>query len=102
MVFGPATTDEKLPLVWPAPLVGAEGCTSVLPPPVALSVTLRPGIGPPAASRTVTVSTELPAPAVSVVGVAVRLEREALGCEGLRVMLPDVAVSRPGDAKKSV
>src|SRR5207249_5293681 len=57
--------------------VGAAGWVSVLPEPVALSVTVTPLSGLPLASRAVTVIVDVPLPAVIEVGDAVTLDCEA-------------------------
>src|SRR6266516_2629021 len=51
------------PVAAPLAFVGAAGCVSALPDPVAASTTVAPGIGLPLTSRAVTVIVELPLPA---------------------------------------
>src|SRR6266704_3461781 len=63
MVFDSATVEPSVPVATPLALVGAAGCVSVLPDPVAASTTVAPGIGLPLTSRAVTVIVELPLPA---------------------------------------
>src|SRR6266571_3659068 len=63
IVFDSASVDASVPVATPLALVGAAGCVSVLPDPVAASTTVAPWIGLPLASRAVTVIVELPLPA---------------------------------------
>src|SRR5213594_3567746 len=63
IVFDSASVDASVPVATPLAFVGAAGCVSVLPDPVAASTTVAPGIGLPFASRAVTVIVELPLPA---------------------------------------
>src|SRR5881409_3530522 len=63
IVFDSASVDASVPVATPLTFVGAAGCVSVLPAPVAASTTVAPGIGLPLASRAVTVMVELPLPA---------------------------------------
>src|SRR6266568_4032903 len=63
IVFDSASVDASVPVATPLALVGAAGCVSVLPDPVAASTTVAPGIGLPLTSRAVTVIVELPLPA---------------------------------------
>jgi len=63
IVFDSASVDDSVPVATPLAFVGAAGCVSVLPDPVAASTTVAPGIGLPFASRAVTVIVELPLPA---------------------------------------
>src|SRR6266571_2413445 len=60
IVFDSASVDASVPVATPLALVGAAGCVSVLPDPVAASTTVAPGIGLPLTSRAVTVIVELP------------------------------------------
>src|SRR6266508_6324263 len=76
-VFDSATVELKVPAATPLALVGPLGWVSVLPLPVADSTTVAPLIGFPLASFTVTVTVELPFPAVSAAGAAATVEREA-------------------------
>src|SRR5207247_1213651 len=61
----------------PLPFVVLAGCVSVLPPPVAVRLTLAPLIRFPLASRAVTVMVDAPLPAVIEVGDAVTVDCEA-------------------------
>jgi len=63
IVFDSASVDASVPVATPLAFVGAAGCVSVLPDPVAASTTVAPGIGLPLTSRAVTVIVELPLPA---------------------------------------
>src|SRR5213083_135890 len=63
IVFDSASVDASAPVATPLAFVGAAGCVSVFPDPVAASTTVAPGIGLPFASRAVTVIVELPLPA---------------------------------------
>src|SRR5213594_2097618 len=63
IVFDSASVDASVPVATPLTFVGAAGCVSVLPDPVAASTTVAPGMGLPLASRAVTVMVELPLPA---------------------------------------
>src|SRR5881296_1292923 len=63
IVFDSASVDASVPVATPLTFVGAAGCVSVLPDPVAASTTVAPGMGLPLASRAVTVIVELPLPA---------------------------------------
>ena len=65
------------PVAIPLAFVELAGCVSVLPEPVALSVTVAPLTGFPFASRAVTVIVEVPLPAVIEVGDAVTVDCEA-------------------------
>ncbi len=72
--FVPATVELSVPVATPLELVGPAGWVSVLPEPVAVSVTVAPLTGFPLASRAVTVIVEVPLPAVIVVGEATTLD----------------------------
>jgi len=63
IVFDSASVDATVPVATPLAFVGAAGCVSVLPDPVAASTTVAPWIGLPFTSRAVTVIVELPLPA---------------------------------------
>src|SRR6059036_3734741 len=63
IVFDSASVDASVPVATPLAFVGAAGCVSVLPDPVAANTTVAPWIGLPLASRAVTVIVELPLPA---------------------------------------
>src|SRR5207249_2970656 len=63
-VFDSATVEPRVPVARPLAFVGAAGCVSVLPVPVAASTTVAPCTGLPLASRAVTVIVEVPLPAV--------------------------------------
>src|SRR5436309_2745400 len=63
IVFDSASEDASAPVATPLAFVGAAGCVSVFPDPVAASTTVAPGIGLPFASRAVTVIVEVPLPA---------------------------------------
>src|SRR5213083_224881 len=58
IVFDSASVDASAPVATPLAFVGAAGCVSVFPDPVAASTTVAPGIGLPFASRAVTVIVE--------------------------------------------
>src|SRR2546428_148127 len=62
-VFDPATAELSVPVVTPSASVGPLGCVSVLPKPVAVTMTVAPGIGLPNPSLAVTVIVEVPVPA---------------------------------------
>src|SRR5213083_3049929 len=64
IVLDSASVDASVPVVTPLAFVGAAGCVSVLPVPVAASTTVAPCTGLPLASRAVTVIVEVPLPAV--------------------------------------
>ena len=68
-VFDPATVEDKLPVATPFASVAA-GCVRVFPVPVAVSTTVAPLTGLPAASRAVTVVVAVPLPAVITGGAA--------------------------------
>jgi len=76
-VFVPTVADERVPMATPFAFVVPTGWVSVLPIPVAASVTLAPLIGLPCASRAVTVIVEEPIPAVIDVGDAATVDSEA-------------------------
>src|SRR5438093_5332884 len=73
-VFDPATVEVRLPVATPFASVGAAGCVSVFPVPVAVSTTAAPLTGLPAASRAVTVIVAAPLPAVITVGAATTVD----------------------------
>src|SRR5256712_5125395 len=73
-VFDPATVDLKLPVATPFASVGAGGCVSVFPVPVAVSTTTAPLTGLPAAARAVTVVLAASFPAVITVGAAATVD----------------------------
>src|SRR5437762_13975687 len=75
-VSAPPTVELKVPVATPSPFVGPTGCVSVFPVPVAASTTVAPAIGLPSASRAVTVTVELPLPAV-IGDIAVTVDRLA-------------------------
>src|SRR5207247_1518723 len=62
-VFDSATVEPRVPVARPLAFVGAAGCVSVLPVPVAASTNVAPCTGLPRASRAVTVIVEVPLPA---------------------------------------
>src|SRR6266704_4500877 len=64
IVFDSASVDASVPVATPLAFVGAAGCVSVFPDPVAASTTVAPWIGLPFASRAVTVIVDVPLPAV--------------------------------------
>jgi hypothetical protein len=74
-VLVPAPVELSVPVATPLASVG-PGWTSVLPVPVAASVTVAPDTGLPLASRAVTVIVEVPLPAV-IGDVAVTVDRLA-------------------------
>jgi len=59
-----AAVELSVPVATPLALVAPTGCVSVLPSPVAASVTVAPAIGLPFTSRAVTVMVDVPLPAV--------------------------------------
>src|SRR6058998_1093722 len=63
IVFDSASVDASAPVATPLAFVGAAGCVSVFPDPVAASTTVAPGIGLPFASRAVTAIVDVPLPA---------------------------------------
>src|SRR6266705_2213622 len=63
IVFDSASVDASVPVATPLAFVGAAGCVSVLPNPVAASTTVAPRMGLPLASRAVTVIVDVPLPA---------------------------------------
>src|SRR2546423_11310427 len=63
-VFDSATVELSVPVATPLAFVVALGCVTVLPKPVALRMTVAPATGLPNASRAVTVTVEVPVPAV--------------------------------------
>jgi len=64
-VFEPAAVELKVPVATPLAFVVALGCVSVFPAVgVAASTTVAPSIGLPLASRAVTVTVDVPLPAV--------------------------------------
>src|SRR5207249_1396878 len=63
IVFDSASVDASVPVATPLAFVGAAGCVSVFPDPVAASTTVAPGIGLPFASRAVTAIVDVPLPA---------------------------------------
>jgi hypothetical protein len=64
-VFDPATVDDSVPVATPLAFVVPTGCVRVLPVVgVAARVTVAPSIGFPFASRAVTVTVDVPLPAV--------------------------------------
>src|SRR6185437_15526984 len=77
-VFVPAAVELNAPVICPPASVVPTGCVSVLPSPVAASVTLAPPTGFPLASRTVTVIVDGLPPAV-MGDVAATVDREADG-----------------------
>src|SRR5216683_4140813 len=102
-VFGPATVELKVPVIWPFAAVVPTGCVRVFPVPVAARPTVAPLTGFPLASRTVTVMVDAldPLDAVIVTGAAPTSDCAALGppavpvavnVTGLPVSVPDVAV----------
>jgi len=62
--FDPAAVELSEPVATPLALVVAAGWVSVLPAPVAASTTVAPATGLPLASRAVTVTVEVPLPAL--------------------------------------
>src|SRR3989442_219445 len=64
IVLDSARVDDNVPVAPPLAFVVAAGCVRVLPPPVAASTTVAPCTGLPLASRAVTVSVDVPLPAV--------------------------------------
>src|SRR3989442_15333442 len=77
IVFPSATVELNFPVATPLALVGAAGCVSVFPLPVAASTTVAPLMGLPFASRAVTVIVDVPLPAVIDAGDAATLDRDA-------------------------
>src|SRR3989454_8814860 len=63
-VLDSARVDASVSVAPPFAVVAAAGCVRVLPPPVAASTTVAPCTGLPLASRAVTVSVDVPLPAV--------------------------------------
>src|SRR5438445_577814 len=63
-VFDSATVELRVPVATPLAFVVALGCVTVLPRPVALRTTVAPATALPRASRAVTVTVEVPVPAV--------------------------------------
>src|SRR5207247_7622938 len=63
IVFASASVAASAPVATPLAFVGAAGCVSVFPDPVAASTTVAPGIGLPFASRAVTAIVDVPLPA---------------------------------------
>src|SRR3989449_760307 len=72
-VFEPAAVELRVPVICPLAPVVPTGCVTVFPKPVALRMTVAPAIGLPKASRAVTVTVEVPVPAV-IGDVAARLD----------------------------
>src|SRR5512135_563996 len=77
MVFASATVDASVPVATPLASVGANGCVSVFPVPVAASCTVAPLTGWPFASFAVTVIVDVALPAASDVGSAVTVDSDA-------------------------
>ena len=73
-VFVSATVERKLPDATPVISVFPAGWTSVLPLPVAASVTVAPLTGLPYASRTATVIVAAPLEVVIDVGFALTVD----------------------------
>jgi hypothetical protein len=67
-VLVPAAVELKVPVATPLAFVGALGCVSVLPGPVAASTTVAPATGFPDASRAVTVIVDWLLPLDAVMG----------------------------------
>jgi hypothetical protein len=63
-VFDSATVELSVPVATPLAFVVAAGCVTVLPRPVALRTTVAPATGLPNPSRAVTVTVDVPLPAV--------------------------------------
>jgi len=76
-VLDSAVVELSVPVATPLAFVGAAGCVSVLPLPVAERTTVAPPIGLSLASRAVTVIVELPLPAWIDVGDAVTPDCDA-------------------------
>ena len=94
-VLDPATVELRLPAATPLPFVVLAGCVSVLPPPVAVRLTLAPLIRFPLASRAVTVMVDAPLPAVIEVGDAVTVDCEADTGPGVTVTLAVGVIATP-------
>src|SRR5438094_4878674 len=78
IVFPPVLVELNVAVNTPLPLVVPVAGLSVFPvPPVAVKLTLAPLIRLPLASRAVTVTVELPLPAVIDVGAADTVDCEA-------------------------
>jgi hypothetical protein len=77
IVFDSATLELSVPTARPKVSVGAAGCVSVFPDPVAESTTLAPVTGAPLASLAVTVIVETldPSLVTMVVGTALTPDR---------------------------
>src|SRR5439155_11308817 len=94
-VLDPATVELRLPAATPLPFVVLAGCVSVLPPPVAVRLTLAPLIRFPLASRAVTVMVDAPLPAAIEVGDAVTVDCDADTGPGVTVTLAVWVIATP-------
>src|SRR5262245_45893588 len=80
MILVSATVDRIVPVVTPLAFVGDAGCTSVLPLPVAASVTFIPDTSVLVVDRTVIVMVEKATPSAATpnAGLATAVDSEAL------------------------
>src|SRR5436189_143811 len=76
-IFDSATVDVSIPVAVPFAPVGPAGGVGVFPVPVAASTPVAPLTGAPFAPFAVTVIVDDPLPAVSELGAAVTVERDA-------------------------
>src|SRR2546430_14732972 len=94
-VFDSATVELSVPVATPVPSVRPLGCVRVLPLPVAASTTVAPPIGLPLASLAVTVTVEVPLPAVIDAGAAVTVDCAADTGPGATVTVAGCVIAGP-------
>src|SRR5574341_95046 len=90
MILAAAAVELSVPAAMPLTSVGAAGCVSVLPVPVAASATVAPCSGLPNASRAVTVMVEAMEPALAAI---VSGAAETVDCAADTAAAPTVTVA---------
>src|SRR6059036_3736167 len=102
-VFAPAAVDVSVPVATPLAFVGALGCVSVLPVPVAASTTVAPAIGLSKASFAVTVRVPWLVPVEAVMGdVAVTVEWVADSAPGVTTTVALCVTATPSTVAETV
>jgi len=102
-VFAWATVELSVPVATPLAFVGALGCVSVLPVPVAASTTVAPAMGLSKASFAVTVRVLWLVPVEAVMGdVAVTVEWVADSAPGVTTTVALCVTATPSTVAETV
>ena len=101
-VFVCATVEAIVPVATPLAFVTPTGCTSVLPVPVALRITVAPTIGFPLPSRAVTVIVLVALPAAMLTGETATVESPADGESGITVTVAVCVMATPPAVAETV